>query len=194
MPLSIPSSLGALWSAAYSAMGGVSTSSQAPQQPPTGATLLPNAPDPCCTLSDMCRTLDVLLLLHCRCPAQQAGSSLRPRCKAYTYAKQQSADHARGTCLARVGCGKRRRQARRVQQWPLLGWWEAATTLSLRSRYALDVRGKPANMETCMHARLTHSPRGMDSMYGACPPRRWQGSATLMKWISMAVQVVARCK
>ena len=45
MPLSIPSSLGALWSAAYSAMGGVSTSSQPPQQPPTGATLLPVAPD-----------------------------------------------------------------------------------------------------------------------------------------------------
>ena len=72
-------------------------------------------------------------------------------------------------------------------------WWQGDTTLSLRSRYALDVRGKPASMETCTHDSLTHSPRGTDSMLGACHIQALQGSAALRQWISMAGHVVGRC-
>ena len=40
---------------------------------------------------------------------------------------------------------------------------KGVATRALCSLYALDVEGKPASIETCMHARLTHAPHVLAS-------------------------------
>ena len=58
----------------------------------------------------------------------------------------------------------------------------AVATRALCSLYALDVGGKPASIETCMHARLTHAPHARAGLM-ACTRRSGQDGKLLVNFI-----------
>ena len=53
---------------------------------------------------------------------------------------------------------------------------------ALCSLYALDIGGKPASIETCMHARLTHAPHARAGLM-ACTRRSGQDGKLLVNFI-----------
>ena len=65
---------------------------------------------------------------------------------------------------------------------PPKSWWKGVATRALCSLYALDVGGKPASIETCMHARLTHAPHARAGLM-ACTRRSGQDGKLLVNFI-----------